>query len=121
MHKVNGIGGLFFRSANPDLLAAWYENNLGVSSMASGTVWQQQAGATVFAPFARDTEYFGREAQQFMVNFRVDNLAAMLEQLAGNGVRIDEERMDDEIGKFAWIYDIDGNKIELWEPAADSK
>jgi predicted enzyme related to lactoylglutathione lyase len=117
MQKVNGIGGFFFKSQNPDNLAKWYEDNLGIDLMTGGG-WSQKAGQTVFAPFEEKTEYFGRPDQQFMLNFRVDDLDAMLKQLADNGVKIDDEKMSDEnLGKFAWIYDPEGNKIELWEPA----
>ncbi len=116
MQKVNGIGGLFFRSQNPDALGKWYQDNLGISAMSNNEVWQQTEGTTVFAPFDAKTDYFGQQTQQFMVNYRVDDLDAMLVQLANNNAKIDDERMNDENGKFAWVYDPEGNKIELWEP-----
>ncbi len=82
-------------------------------------MWTQEAGATVFAPFARNTDYFGRDEQQFMVNLRVRDLDGLLERLAAAGVSIDNERQDEEYGRFAWVYDPEGNKIELWEPPED--
>ncbi len=115
MARVTGFGGLFFRSKDSKALAAWYEENLGVNGMA----WQQEAGPTVFAPFKHDTTYFGSNEQQFMMNFRVEGLDELVDKLAAAGVRVDENRMEESYGKFAWIYDPEGNKIELWEPAAE--
>ncbi|MFL9842937.1 VOC family protein [Flavobacterium rhizosphaerae] len=115
MAKVTGFGGLFFRSKDNKALAQWYEKHLGINGMA----WQQEAGPTVFAPFKQDTTYFGSPGQQFMMNFRVEGLEELLQQLKAAGVRIDEERMEESYGKFAWIYDPDGNKVELWEPTPE--
>lgn len=115
--RVTGIGGLFFRSRDPNALGAWYQRHFGINTVEAGP-WEQQAGPTVFAPFSADTEYFGRPDQQSMVNFRVQNLDALVEQLAADGVRVDENREDCEYGRFAWVYDPDDNKIELWEPPA---
>lgn len=114
MARVTGFGGFFFRSKDNKALTQWYEQHLGINGMA----WQQEAGPTVFAPFKQDTTYFGTE-QQFMLNFRVEGLDALLDKLAAAGVRIDENRMEESYGKFAWIYDPEGNKIELWEPAGE--
>ena len=115
MAKVTGFGGLFFRSKDHKALAEWYSKHLGINGMA----WQQEAGPTVFAPFKQDTGYFGNDTQQFMMNLRVEGLDELIEQLKADGVRVDENRMEESYGKFAWIYDPDGNKIELWEPAAE--
>ncbi|KOS04740.1 glyoxalase [Flavobacterium akiainvivens] len=115
MARVTGFGGFFFRSKDSKALAAWYEEHLGVNGMA----WQQEAGSTVFAPFKQDTTYFGSDAQQFMLNFRVEGLDALIENLKAAGVRVDDNRMEESYGKFAWIYDPEGNKIELWEPAGE--
>jgi glyoxylase I family protein len=115
MAKVTGLGGIFFRSKDSKALSQWYETHLGVNGMA----WQQEAGPTVFAPFKQDTTYFGSNEQQFMLNFRVEGLNELLQQLAAAGVRIDDNKMEESYGKFAWIYDPEGNKIELWEPAAE--
>ncbi|MFY7918835.1 MAG: VOC family protein [Chryseotalea sp.] len=115
MGKVTGLGGLFFRSKDHKALAEWYNKHLGINGMA----WQQEAGHTVFAPFKQDTGYFGNDNQQFMMNFRVEGLDELIEQLKADGVRVDENRMEESYGKFAWIYDPDGNKVELWEPTAE--
>jgi glyoxylase I family protein len=115
MARVTGFGGLFFRSKDSKALAVWYAEHLGINGME----WQQEAGPTVFAPFKHDTAYFDSH-QQFMINFRVEGLDALLHKLAAAGVRIDENRMEESYGKFAWIYDPEGNKIELWEPAEES-
>ncbi len=119
--KITGFGGFFFRSKNPDKLSEWYEKNFGINSINSTEVWMQQSGPTVFAPFPEDTDYFGSPKQQAMLNFRVNDLDAMLAQLAENDVKIDEKRTEDSIGKFASVYDLEGNKIELWEPSSKWK
>ncbi len=113
--RVTGIGGLFFRSRHPDALASWYQEHFGINTVEGGP-WQQEAGPTVFAPFSADTEYFGRPDQQAMINFRVENLQALVEKLAAAGVRVDPSRESLEYGHFAWVYDPEDNKIELWEP-----
>jgi glyoxylase I family protein len=122
MQKITGLGGVFFRSKDPVALGKWYEDNFGINAMSetSTEVWRQQAGPTVFAPFNHDTDYYPTQ-QQFMFNFRVENMEAMLEQLKKNGVKIDDNKMEDKIGKFAWVYDPEGNKIELWEPSNHAK
>lgn len=88
--------------------------------MNSNQVWIQHEGPTVFAPFPEDTDYFGSAEQQFMFNFRVNDLNVMLEQLRDNGVEIHEKRVEKDFGKFASVYDPEGNKIELWEPSDSS-
>jgi glyoxylase I family protein len=120
MARISGFGGFFFRSRNPEALARWYEDHLGIGSIASGEHWHQEAGPTVFAPFPADTDYFGPSDQAFMLNFRVDDLDTLIEHLRGTGTRIDPKRMDDPAGRFAWVYDPEGNKIELWEPSESS-
>jgi glyoxylase I family protein len=115
--KVTGIGGVFFRSKDPEALAAWYEKNLGVFGMNSKhEVWEQQKGQTVFMPFPADTNYFGSESQQFMINFRVEDLKTFLEELAANDVKIVKD-LEEQIGvgHFAHIEDPEGNRIELWQ------
>ena len=114
--KVDGIGGVFFRSADQDALAQWYEEHLGVKRVSETGGWEQEAGPTVFSPFPADTDYFGRSDQQFMLNFRAEHLDGMLDQLRASDVKIDTKREDSEYGRFAWVYDPEGNKIELWEP-----
>jgi glyoxylase I family protein len=117
MEKVTGIGGLFFRARDPEALSRWYTSHLGIDIQES--VWPQQAGPTVFAPFKQDTQYFGRAEQQWMITFRVRDLDAMLAQLRTAGIDF-EQRADwdsPETGRFVRIHDPEGNPIELWEPA----
>ncbi len=120
MERVQGIGGLFFRSRDPESLGAWYAGCLGVGPVPtdySQTPWLQESGETVFAPFPQDSDYFGRSEQQWMVNFRVSNLDAMVSQLNALGVEV---TLDPEVypnGRFARLKDPEGNPVELWEPA----
>jgi len=117
MAKVTGIGGVFFRARDPKALADWYECHLGINDIAK-TIWLQDAGPTVFSAFAEDTKYFGRASQQWMVNFRVDNLDAMIDSLKAAGIAIETRaEWDSEVGRFARIHDPEGNPIELWQPA----
>lgn len=113
--RVHGIGGIFFRAQDPEKLAAWYRDHLGIAPAGGSELWQTSQGIVVFAPFKKDTDYFPRE-QSVMVNFRVQEIDALLAELKAKGVRIDEKRQDEDYGRFAWIYDGEGNKIELWEP-----
>jgi predicted enzyme related to lactoylglutathione lyase len=123
MERVAGIGGVFFRAADPVALARWYREVLGVDANASDedVVWWPQAGPTVFAPFPADTGYFGRADQAWMLNFRVADLDAMLAQLRSAGVVvIDNVEVLEGIGRFGWAVDPEGNRFELWEPAAEA-
>jgi len=120
MAKTTGAGGVFFKSRDPKALAAWYATNLGIPKSEDGSLifeGPESAGMTVFAPFAASTAYFGDGPQQFMLNFRVDDLDALLQQLTDAGVKIDPKREDYGYGRFAWIWDPEGNRIELWQPA----
>ncbi|MEE4299080.1 MAG: VOC family protein [Pseudomonadales bacterium] len=117
--QVSGIGGFFFRAEDPAALSAWYAEHLGVTRTPTShdeAPWAQQAGPTVFAPFSADTEYFGRPEQQWMLNFRVRDLDAMVSRLraAGVGVEVDPETYPN--GRFARLQDPEGNPIQLWEP-----
>lgn len=119
MEKVTGLGGVFFRAADPDGLARWYRDHLGVDLVpteATGTPWISEAGVTVFAPFPEDTDYFPSD-KAFMLNFRVQSLVAMVAQLTRAGIEITQEIEMEGIGKFARIHDPEGNAVELWEPA----
>lgn len=117
MEHVLGIGGYFLRAADPASLSAWYRDCLGLNTGENG-LWQQEAGPTVFAPFEAETDYFGSRAQQTMLNFRVRDLDAMLAQLRAKGADVAGETQDMEgVGRFAWVTDPEGNKIELWQPA----
>jgi glyoxylase I family protein len=118
MKRVTGIGGVFFRAKDPKSLAAWYEKNLGVFGMNEKyEPWVQQKGPTVFMPFPADTDYFGSDSQNFMLNFRVDDLDGLLMQLKPNNVKIVKDVEEQAgVGRFASIEDPEGNRIELWEP-----
>ncbi|MHA7873252.1 MAG: VOC family protein [Hyphococcus sp.] len=121
MEKVTGIGGLFFRAKDPDKLAKWYADNLGVDLVPTSydvEPWKQEAGPTVFSPFAADTKYFGPDMnQQWMINFRVRDLDAMVAQLRANGNEVEVNEEDYPNGRFARVYDPEGTPVELWEPA----
>jgi len=117
MERVLGIGGYFLRAADPDALRAWYQEALGLE-LDDNWLWQQTRGATVFATFDADTDYFGRRTQQTMLNFRVRDLDAMLAQLRSHGADVADETEDMEgVGRFGWVTDPEGNRIELWQPA----
>jgi len=119
MARAVGVGGVFLKARNPQTLAAWYASQLGIQTVEGGSLvfdGPESAGMTVFAHFPVDTGYFGDGEQQAMVNFRVDDLDALLVQLAAAGVRVDPKREDLSYGKFAWIWDPEGNRVELWQP-----
>ena len=117
MERVLGIGGYFLRAADPAALGAWYRDCLGLDADENG-LWRQEAGPTVFATFESDTDYFGSRAQQTMLNFRVRDLDAMLAQLRAKGADVAEETQDMEgVGRFGWVTDPEGNRVELWQPA----
>jgi len=119
MEKVLGIGGLFFKSQDPAALSAWYDKHLGINIAPTAydqEVWQQQAGETVFAPFAQDSEYFGQASQRWMINFRVRDLDAMIAQLKDAGIAAVRDPQAYPNGSFARLHDPDGNPIELWQP-----
>lgn len=119
MEKVLGIGGFFFRAENPAELAQWYANNLGVDLAPQDydtPPWQQQTGLTVFTPFPKDTDYFGKPELQWMINFRVRDLDAMVAQLRKNGVEVTVDEENYPNGRFARLTDPEGNPIQLWEP-----
>ena len=119
MHRVTGIGGLFFRAKDPTAMAQWYREHLGIDLVPADynqKSWSQEAGPTAFAPFPADSDYFGDAAKQWMINFRVNDLDAMVKQLhaAGITVKVDPENYPN--GRFARLHDPEGNPIELWEP-----
>jgi predicted enzyme related to lactoylglutathione lyase len=116
VERVLGIGGHFMRAEDPAALSAWYRDRLGLDVDANG-VWYQETGPTVFATFDPDTEYFGSRTQQTMLNFRVRDLDAMLAQLRAGGADVAEETQEMEgVGRFGWVTDPEGNRIELWQP-----
>lgn len=122
---VLGIGGLFFRASDPDALSRWYREHLGVGAGCAAPeagepnewVWATQGGPVVFAPFARDSDYFAAD-KAFMINFRVSGLDELLERLRSAGIDVitDPEWDQPGVGRFARIHDPEGNAIELWEP-----
>lgn len=117
MERVLGIGGYFLRAADPTALGAWYRECLGLDVDANG-LWSQAAGPTVFATFDADSDYFGSRTQQTMLNFRVNDLDAMLAQLRAAGADVADDIQDmDGVGRFGWVTDPEGNRIELWQPA----
>ncbi|MER7734574.1 VOC family protein [Streptomyces erythrochromogenes] len=119
MERVLGIGGYFLRAADPAALTAWYRDCLGLGADEHG-LWRQETGPTVFATFESDTDYFGprASAQQTMLNFRVRDLDAMLAQLRDKGADVAGETQDMAgVGRFGWVTDPEGNRIELWQPA----
>jgi catechol 2,3-dioxygenase-like lactoylglutathione lyase family enzyme len=119
MARVTGIGGIFFRSPDPAATRGWYAEHLGLPVDDYGATFAPDAdpkAQTIWSPFKADTDYFGAARQDYMVNFRVDDLAALLAALAAKGVASVGEPLDESYGKFAWIIDCDGRRIELWEP-----
>ena len=123
MERAVGIGGIFFRANDPVALARWYREMLGIDAFSpeQDAVWRPEAGPTVFAPFAVDTDYFGRPEQAWMLNLRVRDLDAMRDQLRAMGATVlDETQLMAGIGRFGWAVDPEGNRFELWEPAAEA-
>jgi predicted enzyme related to lactoylglutathione lyase len=119
MAKAVGIGGIFLKARDPKALAQWYRTHFGIPDQGGGSLGfdgPESTGMTVFAHFPLDTAYFSEGAQQAMVNFRVDDLDALLGPLTEAGVRIDPKRDDHPYGRFAWIWDPEGNRVELWQP-----
>ncbi|QQQ75666.1 VOC family protein [Saccharothrix sp. 6-C] len=118
--RVTGIGGVFLRARDPERLAEWYREHLGVPMSDGGAItfhWTE-AETTTFALFADDTDYFGEPGQRAMINLRVDDLAGLLARLRGHGVEVLPQTEDSEFGRFGWCVDPEGNRIELWQPAA---
>lgn len=115
---VTGIGGFFFRAKQPEMLQAWYARHLGVGSAPYGN-WDTEAGRSVFAPFAADTDYFEAD-RAWMLNLRVEELDRLIAQLRGEGIEVltKPEWTMPGLGRFARIHDPEGNPIELWEPEA---
>jgi predicted enzyme related to lactoylglutathione lyase len=123
MKKATGIGGIFFKSNDPKKMREWYHTHLGLNTNEYGAVfeWRQGAdstkkGFTQWSPFNEKTKYFEPSAKDFMINYRVENLEALIDQLRKDSVTIVDNLEAADYGKFIHIMDIDGNKIELWEP-----
>ena len=124
MERVTGIGGIFFKSADPKALGAWYRDHLGLDVTEWGGVVFQWGGAdsapgmTLWSPFAADTRYMEPSTSSFMVNFRVADLDALLAALRREGCNVLDKTEDSEHGRFGWVIDPEGNKVELWQPPA---
>ena len=124
MASVVGIGGVFFKSKDPKALAAWYRDKLGIEIADwGGAIFPlrdpkaaPKHAVQVWGPFKQDTDYFGPSKREYMINFEVDNLDAMIAQLKAKGVAVLKRDDSDPNGRFAWILDPDGTKIELWQP-----
>jgi predicted enzyme related to lactoylglutathione lyase len=124
MKKVTGIGGIFFKCKDPQKMNEWYKTHLGFDTGQYGTnfEWRQAAdptkkGSTQWSPFAETTKYFEPSTKDFMINYRVENLEALVEQLKAEGVTIVDKIEASDYGKFVHVMDVEGNKVELWEPA----
>jgi len=125
MKRVTGIGGIFFKAKDPDKLREWYRKHLGIESESWGgfafqweTDPQTDGGNTVWSIFPDTTKYFEPSNQPFMINFRVTDLHSLLAQLRAEGVEVDPKTDESEFGNFGWIMDLEGNRVELWEPPA---
>ena len=124
MKRVTGIGGIFFKSADPKALSAWYRDHLGLDVTDWGGAlfpWGgegSEPGVTVWSPFARDTDYMQPGTASFMINYRVDDLDALLAALREEGCNVVDRTEHSEQGRFGWVIDPEGNKVELWQPPA---
>jgi catechol 2,3-dioxygenase-like lactoylglutathione lyase family enzyme len=123
--RILGIGGVFFKSANRDQMREWYSKHLGLADKGGGVMlpWRahddpQKEHTTVWTVFPASTNYFDPGRAPFMINYIVDDMDALLDRLKQEGVKIDDKQMNESYGRFAWIYDFDGNKIELWQPTS---
>jgi catechol 2,3-dioxygenase-like lactoylglutathione lyase family enzyme len=126
--RILGIGGIFFKSANKKTMQKWYAEHLGLADSGHGVMlpWREKDNPdseqmTVWTIFSGTTKYFEPSQASFMVNYIVDDLDALLDRLTKEGVNIDPKRQNESYGKFAWIFDPDGNKIELWQPIKAGK
>ena len=126
--KVTGIGGIFFKCKDPKKLKEWYKTHLGVETNPYGATfeWREavdstKKGSTEWSPFSETTKYFAPSTKDFMINYRVENLEALIEQLKTEGVTIVDKMETFDYGKFVHIMDAEGNKIELWEPIETAK
>ena len=123
MKKVTGIGGIFFKCKDPNKMREWYQAHLGLNTTDYGATfeWREsedstKKGSTTWSPFAETTKYFAPSTKDFMINYRVENLEALVDQLTNEGVTIVDKIEDSDYGKFVHILDAEGNKVELWEP-----
>lgn len=120
-NRVTGLGGFFFKTKDPNKVKEWYKTHLGLHTDQYGCTfwWKDMEGndcSTQWSPMNEDTDYFKPSQKQFMMNFRVENLVELLAVLKKEGVTVVGEPEEYDYGKFGWILDPDGNKLELWEP-----
>lgn len=126
MARVTGIGGVFIKARNPDVMIAWYREHLGLDIQPWGGTtfpWHTPEapnpdGVTAWSIFPEDSDYFAPSEAPFMINYRVADLRAVLADLQAEGCEVVGEPQDSEFGRFGWVMDPEGNKIELWEPPA---
>lgn len=126
MKRVTGIGGIFFKARDPESLRAWYRTHLGLALESWGGMAFRWAGpdnpggegSTVWSLFKEDSNYFAPSTQPFMINYRVADLHALIKALREEGCQVDDKVEESEYGKFGWVMDPEGNRIELWEPPA---
>lgn len=126
MKRVTGIGGIFIKAKDPDTLREWYRLHLGLDIGEWGGVafrWNDDgnpsgSGTTVWSVFADSSSYFAPSTAPFMVNYRVEDLHALLAALRAEGCAVEDKVDESEYGKFGWVVDPEGNKIELWQPPA---
>jgi predicted enzyme related to lactoylglutathione lyase len=124
MQRVTGIGGIFFKARDPKTLGEWYRRHLGLAVEDWGGVafkWATAAnpagtGSTIWSPFKEESTYFAPSEKPFMVNYRVCDLHALLAALRDEGCTVDAKVEESEYGKFGWVMDPEGNRLELWEP-----
>lgn len=119
MAKVIGFGGVFFKARDAKALRAWYAEHLGMDVSDFGAMFDEdeaRPGCTLWSPFAQDSDYFKPSDKPYMFNFRVDDLDALLAKLRAAGVEVDEKVQADDYGRFGWIMDPEGTRIELWQP-----
>ena len=125
--RITGIGGVFFKSKNPEAMRSWYNEKFGLKSDQYGHafVWKtiddpQKNGYTAWNPFDEKSTYFEPSDQKYMINYRVENLEELLAELKDSGVQVVGEIEKFDYGKFGWVLDPEGNKIELWEPVDEA-
>ena len=124
MKRVTGIGGIFFKAQNPEKLRSWYETHLGMPVESWGGLqfhWRQdedreRRGSTVWTVFGANTHHFDPSEKPFMINYRVEDLDEVLAALKSEGVTVDDKIEESEYGRFGWVMDPEGNKVELWQP-----
>ena len=126
MKRVTGLGGVFLKCNNPEAMYGWYEKHLGVTREHGAVAFQwrdteepEKTGTTIWSLFPENTKYFEPSRSPFMMNFRVENLEQLLTALRAEGVQVDEKVETCDFGKFGWIIDLEGNRIELWEPPTE--